>query len=305
MWIYPVLWLPVRFAAATGLFSPAASCSLMVKPRTITMTADIHAIAAQVFEMIGTGRQTSPFTSRAAGLTLDEGYRVTALLNRKREARGEMRLGRKIGFTNRTIWPQYNVYSPIWGYVYGSTVHDLSAKDTFPLAGFAEPRIEPEIVLGLGRAPTPDMDETMLLSCVDWVAHGFELVQSIFPQWQFSVADTVAANGLHGALLIGPRHSIGSDIAYWRRALSAFEIDLLCAGDLMDRGHSENVLGGPLSALRHLVGLLEEDEANPPLAAGEIVTTGTLTRAMPVKPGEAWTTKLNGIALDNIRLQFR
>jgi len=30
---------------------------------------------------------------------------------------------------------------------------------------------------------------------VDWVAHGFEIV-SRFPQWQFSAADTVAANGL-------------------------------------------------------------------------------------------------------------
>lgn len=39
-----------------------------------------------------------------AGLTLDDAYRVTALLNRRREAGGEKRLGRKIGFTNRTIW---------------------------------------------------------------------------------------------------------------------------------------------------------------------------------------------------------
>jgi 2-oxo-3-hexenedioate decarboxylase len=268
------------------------------------MTADVQAIAAEIFELVGTGRQTSTFTSRAAGLTLKDGYRVTALLNRMREARGEKRLGRKIGFTNRTIWQQYNVYSPIWGHVYDSTVHDPSDTDVFPLLGFAEPRIEPEIVFGLGRAPAQDMDEIALLSCVDWVAHGFEIVQSIFPQWQFSVADTVAANGLHGALLIGPRHAIRPDVAYWQKALLAFEIDLLCDGRLIDRGHSENVLGGPLSALRHLVGLLADDAVNPPLAAGEIVTTGTLTRAMPVKSGETWTTKLDGIALDNIRLQF-
>lgn len=268
------------------------------------MAADIHAVADEVFATIGTGRQIPTFASRPAGLTLDDGYRVTALLNRKHEARGEQRLGRKIGFTNRLMWDQYKVYAPIWGYVYDSTVHDLSDTAALPLAHFAEPRIEPEIIFGLSRAPAPEMDEAALLSCVDWVAHGYEIVQSIFPQWQFSPADTVAANGLHGALLIGPRRTIGPHAADWQKMLSGFAIDLLCDGRVIDRGHSENVLGGPLSALRHLVGLLAGDAINPPLAAGEIVTTGTLTRAMPVKPGETWTTQLDGIALDGIRLRF-
>ena len=78
----------------------------------------------------------------------------------------------------------------------------------------------------------------------------------------------------------------------------------MCDGRVIDRGHSANVLGGPLSALRHLVGLLANDPDNPPLAAGEIVPTGTLTRAMPVKSGETWTTVLRGIALDGIKLRF-
>ena len=194
------------------------------------MTPDIHAIADEVFGIIGTGRQTSTFTLRVAGLTLEEGYRAAPLLNRKREVRGENRLGRKIGFTNRTIWQQYNVYSPIWGYLYRSTVYDLSDKGCFPLVGFAEPRIEPEVVFGLTSVPTPDMDEATLLSCVDWVAHGFEIVQSIFPQWQFSAADTVAANSLHGALLIGPRQTIGLHVSDWQKMLPASEIALLCDG---------------------------------------------------------------------------
>jgi 2-oxo-3-hexenedioate decarboxylase len=54
------------------------------------------------------------------------------------------------------------------------------------------------------------MDNAALLSCVAWVAHGFEIVQSIYPDWKFSPADSAAANGLHGALLIGPRHEIGA-----------------------------------------------------------------------------------------------
>src|SRR5580704_11991910 len=113
-------------------------------PAAAASPTELSAIAAEVFAMLGTGRHIVPFTSRPSGLTLDDAYRVTALLNQKREARGERRLGRKIGFTNRTIWQQYNVHAPIWGYVYDSTVHDLESTTALPLAGLAEPRIEPE-----------------------------------------------------------------------------------------------------------------------------------------------------------------
>ena len=158
-------------------------------PAVAAASAELAAIAEEIFATLGTGRQIAPFTSRPSGLTLDDAYRITALLNQMREARGENRLGRKIGFTNRTIWQQYNVHAPIWGYVYDCTVHDLESTAALPLAGLAEPRIEPEIVFGLGTAPSPDMDDTALLSCVDWVAHGFEIVQSPFPDWKFLAAE--------------------------------------------------------------------------------------------------------------------
>lgn len=72
----------------------------------------------------------------------------------------------------------------------------------------------------------------------------------------------------------------------------------------MDRGRGSNVLEGPLSAVRHLVQLLARDPDNPPLAPGEIISTGTLTRALPVKAGEIWATRLKGIALENASVQF-
>jgi 2-oxo-3-hexenedioate decarboxylase len=269
-----------------------------------TGVADVAAIADEILRITGTGRQTSPFSSRLAGLSLSDAYRVTATLNRRREEAGEKRVGRKIGFTNRTIWEEYKVYAPIWGYVYESTLHDLSNTPSLSLAGFAEPRIEPEIVFGLADAPELHMDEAALVGCVDWVAHGFEIVQSIFPGWKFAAADTVAANGVHGALLIGPKQQIGLRAREWRQALCPFEIDLLCDGRVIEHGHSANVLDGPLSALRHLVKLLACDGGNPPLAHGEIVTTGTLTRAMPVAPGQIWSTALHGIPLEPIVLRF-
>ncbi len=67
------------------------------------------------------------------------------------------------------------------------------------------------------------MDERALLGAIEWIAHGFEIVQSIFPAWKFAAPDTVAANGLHGALLIGRRHPVAARAEHWSAALSSFE----------------------------------------------------------------------------------
>ena len=265
--------------------------------------ATLRNIASEAFAAFNSGgRHVQSFSARYPEFTLDDAYRVTALANELRVAKGYKPIGRKAGFTNRQMWDEYGVRAPNWGYVYDRTLHDLAVP--LPLAPYTEPKIEPEIMFGLAAPPSPGMDDAALLSCIAWVAHGFEIVQSIFPGWKFSLPDCTAANAMHGALLIGPRHDIGTNAKEWLRALAQFEVELYCDGKLMERGRGSNVLEGPLSAVRYLVELLARDPNNPPLAAGEIVSTGTLTRALPVKAGETWTTKLKGIALEDVSLRF-
>jgi len=129
-------------------------------------------------------------------------------------------------------------------------------------------------------------------------------VQSIFPNWKFEAADTVAADALHGGLLSAKRHAVAPRKEKWQRELATFEIELYCNDKLAQRGGGALVLGSPLAALRHLVELLARDPHNPPLCAGEIVSTGTLTLAMPVTPGERWTAAVTGIPLENISVRF-
>jgi 2-oxo-3-hexenedioate decarboxylase len=267
--------------------------------------ADVQDIAREAIDLLGTGRQTAPFTATHPGFAIPDAYLVTAAVRAAREARGERVVGRKIGFTNRTIWDEYGVHTPIWGYVYDATVHDLvQDSPAAGLRGLAEPRIEPEIVFALASPPAAGMDERALLGSIDWIAHGFEIVQSIFPHWTFRAADTVAAYGLHGMLWIGPRRPVAPREEAWAVELPAFDIDLYRNGVVAVRGKAANVLGGPVSALKALVDALAADPSSPPLAAGEIVTTGTLTRALPVAPGETWSTTLTGVPLDGLSIRF-
>ena len=263
----------------------------------------LHDIAAEAAGAFNNGpREIRPFSARYPDLTMDDVYCVTALANEMRVAKGYRTVGRKIGFTNRRIWDEYGVHAPVWGFVYDRTMHDLATP--LPLAPYSDPKIEPEIMFGLAAAPSPGMDDAALLSCIDWVAHGYEMVQSIYPGWKFAPPDAVIVDAHHAALLIGPRHKIGADAGEWLRRLTSFEVELFCDGKLMDKGHALNVLEGPLSTIRYLMDLLARDRDNPPLKAGEIVSTGTLTRALAVKPGETWTTALKGIALENATLRF-
>lgn len=267
---------------------------------------DPKAIAAEVLSALEEGRQIPPFSGRVPGFDLAAAYRVTAEIRRLRTARGERVVGRKLGFTNRLIWPEYGVHALVWADLFDSTVRSVDpAGASFELSAMLEPRIEPEIAFGLARAPKAGMTEASLMDCVAWVAHGVEIVQSVYPGWRFEAADTVAASALHGAYLLGPRQPLVlAGPEGWRRALGDFSLTLLRDGEPVDTGHAANVLDGPLPALRHLVGLLADDPVNPPLAAGEIVTTGTVTRALPVAAGERWETRLQGLDLPGFRIAF-
>jgi 2-oxo-3-hexenedioate decarboxylase len=266
--------------------------------------SDVALIAGEALAAIDARRQIAPFSTRPAGLTQDEGNRVRPLLRKAFEARGERIVGRKIGFTNRRIWPEYGVNAPNWGYVTDHTFYDLSAMPSLSAGAFVEPKIEPEIMFGLGAAPQAGMDDAALLDCVEWVALGYEIVQSIYPGWKFAAADTAASNAMHGALLAGPRHPVAPRKHEWLRELSDFKVELLCNGVVMDRGEAANVLDGPLKVLAYMTGTLASDKYNPPLAAGEIISTGTVTRALDVKAGQTWTARVSGIALPDATLRF-
>ena len=89
------------------------------------------------------------------------------------------------------------------------------------------------------------MNETALLDCIEWVALGYEIVLPIFLHWKFAASDTVVANGLHGALVIGARHSIARRKSAWRHELATFRVELYCDGTLSQRGSGALVLDSP------------------------------------------------------------
>jgi 2-oxo-3-hexenedioate decarboxylase len=92
--------------------------------------------------------------------------------------------------------------------------------------------------------------------------------------------------------------------ADWLVRLGDFSVHLSRDGLDVDVGHASNVLDGPVHALRHLVETLAADADASPLRAGEMITTGTVTRAFPILPGERWTTRLVDLELPGMDVTF-
>jgi 2-oxo-3-hexenedioate decarboxylase len=257
--------------------------------------------AGRLLDALDHARAIAPLTDAEPGLDDERAYAIAREIHDRRVARGEHPVGRKIGFTNRNIWPQYGVYRPIWAHVYDTTVSHADGEATVPVSDLPEPRIEPEIVLHFARQPPVSRDPAAILDAIDWIAHGFEIVQSVFPGWKFRAPDTMAAFAMHGRLVVGRPVPV-RDVADCAAKLAGFHIALLRNGVVRAEGMGSNVLDSPLLAFAHMAELLTRQPGFAPVQAGEIVTTGTLTDALPVQAGETWSTQLSGIELPGLRL---
>ena len=267
---------------------------------------DLPALARQIMTAQDEVRTIAPFTALLPHFDLPAGYAVARLIHEAQLTSGAAAVGRKIGFTNPYMWQRYGVRAPIWAHVYDTTVvHAVDRQATVALGKFSQPKLEPEIVLHFHASPPAGSDVGTVLRCIDWIASGFEVVQSHCPDWKFEAPDAVADFGLHAALVVGepqPLDRLGADVI---ANLQSFELELSCDGVVRDVGRGSNVLGSPLAAAVHLIAELARRPAElPQLQAGEIVTTGTLTAAWPVHAGETWSTAVRGLALPGLEVRF-
>lgn len=264
---------------------------------------DTAALADELLAAWDDARLVELPSARPGGLSLAQAFEVGEAIRQRRIARGDELRGYKIGFTNRTIWPRYGVFAPIWAPVWRSTLTLLEGTEvSVSMAGLVQPRLEPEIVFGIATSPRAGMSETELLGCLAWVAHGFEIVHTHFADWRFSAADTVADFALHGRLIVGPRVPV-SRFERLGEELAKLTLTLSCDGADVDTGRGANVLDGPLTALKLWLEAMALHSPGWSVRAGDLVTTGTITDAWPMLPGQVWRSRPDLAALHGLTLR--
>ena len=247
----------------------------------------------------------APPSARAGGFDLAAAYLVEAELVRMRRDEGRTVVGRKVGFANKAMWRVMKLQTLVWAHMYDDTVfYARGGSGSLPTARMWSPRIEPEVVFKLRQAPA-STDPAAVLESVEWVALGFEFVDCPFPEWKFQPVDFVAAFGFHAALVVGEPRPVGrDDIASLVEQLGAMKVRLSRNGELVEEGFGRNALRNPAACLGELSSAIAGQPGADALAAGELVSTGTLTSAQPVAAGERWTVSPEGIDLGPLEVHL-
>ena len=269
------------------------------------MIRDVAAEAARLHNAYAARQSVATPSSQDSAFDLASAYAVEAELARLRRLDGHHAVGRKVGYANKAMWRVLKLETLVWAHMYDDTVqHAQHGSATLSIDRMFSPKIEPEIVFKL-RAPlgAEAVEPGAALEGVEWMALGFEIIDCAYPNWTYQPVDFVAAYGLHAALIVGPpRHIEPGMIPTLVEDLGKFTVRLMKNGEVVEEGSGKNALRSPARSLGELAAAISRQAGAEPLAAGELISTGTLTTSTPIAAGERWQATVEGLDLPTLTL---
>jgi len=262
-------------------------------------------IAREIAGAFASRQLVPPPSTSTPEFDLTAAYAVENELARMRRDAGHSAVGVKVGYASKAVWRALKLDTLVWGRMYDDTVHDAAGgRASISIAGMIAPKIEPEVVFrmkqGIGDPASPEA----VLAAVESIALGFEVIDCPFPDWKFQPVDFVAAYGLHAALVVGDplRLERVSDLHGLAEELAAFKLRLYKDDRLVAEGSGRNSLRSPALCLGELASAMAARRAAP-LAAGDLVSSGTLTESQVLAANETWRAEVDGIALQPVTLK--
>ena len=245
-----------------------------------------------------------PLSARDPSFDLTAAYAVEAEIVRLRRAAGHTTVGRKVGYANKAVWRVLKLDTLVWAHMYDDTVRYADNNSgVLDIGRLCSPKIEPEIVFKIRTPLDGAADAAEVLGVVEWIALGFEIIDCVFADWAFQPADFVAALGLHAALVVGePQRIESAMIPTLVEQLARFKVQLRKDGEVVAEGSGKNSLRSPSLCLGELASAIVRQTPDEPLAAGELVSSGTLIESQPIAAGQSWTATVDGIDLPPLTL---
>ncbi len=235
-----------------------------------------------------------PFTERFPEMTIDDAYRISLrMLKRRVESDNERVVGKKIGVTSKAVQDMLGVFQPDFGFL-TSAMECVNGSEVSIAEQLIQPRAEAEIAFVLkDDLVGPDVDEQAVLAATECIIPCFEIVDSRIRNWDIKIQDTIADNASCGVYVLGderidPR---GMDLAGLR-------ITVQKNGEFLSEGLGAAVQGNPLTAVAWLANTLGQFDI--PFTAGDVILSGSLVPLEPVVAGDRFSLELHGVGSASI-----
>jgi 2-oxo-3-hexenedioate decarboxylase len=244
---------------------------------------DISKIAEIVDEAARTATEIPQFSDDKP-LSVDEAYAVQALSMQRRYARGEKRVGIKMGLTSRAKQVQVGVDDVLWGRLTDGMREEEGGEVS--MAKYVHPRVEPEIAFLMKKPLSGDVSALEAMAAVEAVAPALEIIDSRYKAFKFDVGDVIADNSSSSGFVIGNWYAPDMDISNLGMVLSI-------NGTPGEIGSTAAILGHPVRSLVSAARMVAS--AGEMLNPGDIVLAGGATAAIPMAAGQAVTLEVQNM----------
>ena len=249
------------------------------------------ALADRLFAEHAAGRPFRRLQGAGRPASLEEGYRVQALLNRRfGEAGWGAPAGYKVGLTSEAIQTMYGSDQPISGVVFESAVHRSPAR--IALSRYSRLGIEFELAVEVGGAFRPEDAPFALDDAIARIAAcmpAFELIEDRHADHDdVDALSILVDNAWCGGGVLGPRRSD------WRALdLASTPVSLRVNDGPPATAVTGAAMGNPLNSLVWLANQLTSRGTT--LEAGMVVMTGSTLATQFPAAGDRFVYEIEGL----------
>ncbi len=229
----------------------------------------------------------SALSEQKPDITIEEAYQIQLINVEEAVKAGKRIVGKKIGLTSVAMQKFLGVNEPDYGHLLDTMVWDEEIP--ISLSNLLQPKIEAEIAFVLSEdLQGPGVTLTDVLRATAGVIPSFEVIDSRIKDWKIKIQDTIADNASSAGITLGsqliPVNQV--DLKYVGMVLQK-------NGQIIETAAGAAVMGHPALAVAWLANKLGSMGIG--LKKGEIILSGSLTKAIEVKAGDVFVATFGGL----------
>lgn len=243
-----------------------------------------------------TAQAIAPLTEQYPGITLEEAYKVQLINVEAEKKKGVKIVGKKIGLTSKAMQSFLGVNEPDYGHIYDYMVWD--EETPVEMKRLLQPKIEAEIAFVLGEDLCgPGITIADVLRATVGVVPAFEIIDSRIKDWKIKLADTIADNASIGGVVLGAK-LVPANAANLKYVGLVLEKN----GIIAETAAGAAVMGHPALAVAWLANKVATYGIS--LKKGEIILSGSLTKAIEVKAGDVFNATFGELGSVKLRVKL-